>query len=56
MNIYTAPIYKLKSLNNLFIELTSKNCNQRCKCCYKNLPTSLKIVKDFLILFEQTIL
>ena len=48
MNICTAPIYKLKSLNNLFIELTSKNCNQRCKCCYKKLPTSLKIVKDFI--------
>ena len=33
-NIYTTPIYKLSELNNIFIELTSKNCNHRCKNCY----------------------
>jgi MoaA/NifB/PqqE/SkfB family radical SAM enzyme len=48
--IYTAPIYVLKELNNIFIELTSKNCNQRCKNCYINLPSSLKTVKDFITL------
>lgn len=46
--IYTAPVYKLKELNNIFIELTAKNCNQRCKNCYIDLPVSLKPVKDFL--------
>lgn len=47
-SIYTAPVYKLKELNNIFIELTAKNCNQRCKNCYIDLPISLKIVKDFI--------
>lgn len=47
-NIFTAPIYKLKELNNIFIELTAKNCNQRCKSCYLDLPVSTKIIKDFL--------
>ena len=47
-SIFTAPIYKLEALNNLFIELTAKNCNQRCKSCYLDLPTSTKTVKDFL--------
>ena len=48
-NIYTTPIYKLSELNNIFIELTSKNCNHRCKNCYLELPAnSNKIVKDFI--------
>lgn len=47
-SIFTAPVYKLKELNNLFIELTSKNCNQRCKNCYIDLPNSTKTVKDFI--------
>lgn len=47
-NIHTAPVYKLKEFNNLFLELTAKNCNQRCKCCYINLPLSSKTIKDFL--------
>ena len=47
-SIYTAPVYKLKELNNIFIELTAKTCNQRCKNCYIDLPVSLKPVKDFL--------
>lgn len=46
-NICTAPIYKLEAFNNLFIELTSKNCNQRCKSCYIDFPIS-KSVKDFI--------
>ena len=47
-NIFTAPVYKLENLNNIFIELTAKNCNQRCKSCYINLPLSTKIIKDFI--------
>lgn len=46
-SIYTAPVYKLEELNNLFIELTAKNCNQRCKSCYIDFPIS-KSVKDFI--------
>ena len=46
-SIFTAPISRLKEFNNLFIELTEKNCNQRCKHCYINFPLSKK-VKDFI--------
>lgn len=46
-NIYQSQISHLKALNNLFIELTSKNCNQRCKNCYIEFPIS-KNVKDFI--------
>ena len=46
-NIFTAPVYKLEELNNLFIELTSQNCNQRCKECYIKFPLD-KSVKDFI--------
>ena len=42
-----APVCKLKELNNLFIELTAKNCNQRCKQCYIDFPISRK-EKDFI--------
>lgn len=45
--IYTAPICELKEFNNLFIELTAKNCNQRCKHCYIDFPLN-KNVKDFI--------
>lgn len=47
-NIFTAPVYNLVELNNIFIELTAKNCNQRCKNCYINFPQSNKIIKDFI--------
>ena len=47
MSICTAPIYKLEALNNLFIEMTSKNCNQRCSKCYIDFPIS-KCTKDFI--------
>ncbi len=46
-NIYTAPLYNLDELNNIFIELTAKNCNQRCKNCYIDFPINKKI-KDFI--------
>lgn len=47
MNIFSAPISELKELKNLYIELTAKNCNQRCKHCYIDFPIS-KNVKDFI--------
>lgn len=47
VNIFSAPIVELSELNNLFIELTAKNCNQRCKHCYIDFPIS-KNVKDFI--------
>lgn len=46
-NIFSAPVVELLELNNLFIELTAKNCNQRCKHCYIDFPIS-KNVKDFI--------
>lgn len=45
--IYKSSVCQLKELNNLFIELTAKNCNQRCKHCYIDFPLS-KTVKDFI--------
>lgn len=50
-SIFTAPIYKLEKLNNIFIELTAKNCNQRCKNCYIEFgPNGFgqKKIKDFI--------
>ena len=47
-SIYTAPVYKMQDFNNLFIELTAKNCNKRCQSCYIDFPASNKIVKDFI--------
>ena len=47
-SIFTAPTYKLEELNNIFIEITASNCNQRCKNCYLNLSSSTKKVKDFI--------
>lgn len=46
-NLFQAQTCQLKELNNLFIELTAKNCNQRCKHCYLDFPLS-KNVKDFI--------
>ena len=45
--ITVAPVCKLTELNHLFIELTAKNCNQRCKICYIDFPLT-KNVKDFI--------
>ena len=45
--IFQTPVCKLKELNNLFIELTSKNCNQHCRHCYIDFPLS-KNIKDFI--------
>lgn len=46
-SIFSAPVIELSKLTNLFIELTAKNCNQRCKHCYIDFPIS-KNVKDFI--------
>lgn len=46
-SIFSAPVVQMAELSNLFIELTAKNCNQRCKHCYINFPMS-KNVKDFI--------
>ena len=46
-SICTAPIYKLTELNNLFIEMTAKNCNQHCKTCYLQFSDK-KQIKDFI--------
>ena len=45
--IFQSPVCELKSLNNLFIEMKNKNCNQRCKHCFIDFPLSKK-VKDFI--------
>lgn len=45
--IFQTPVCQLKELNNLFIELTEKNCNQHCRHCYIDFPLS-KSVKDFI--------
>lgn len=47
--IFQTPVCQLKELNNLFIELTEKNCNQHCRHCYIDFPLS-KSVKDFISL------
>ncbi len=46
-SIFTAPVYQLDELNNLFIEMTAQNCNQRCSVCYIKFPLS-KNIKDFI--------
>ena len=46
-NICTAPIYKLNQLNNIFIEMTAKNCNHKCKNCYIDFGFN-KAPKDFI--------
>lgn len=45
--IFQAPTCQMEEFKNLFIELTAKNCNQRCKNCYIDFPLS-KNVKDFI--------
>ena len=46
-SIFVPPVCKLEELNHLFIELTQKNCNQRCRKCYIDFPLT-KNVKDFI--------
>lgn len=37
-SIYQSKVVTMGELNNLFIEMTSKSCNQRCKNCYIDFP------------------
>ena len=46
-NIYQSQVVEMSELNNLFIEMTSKGCNQRCKNCYIDFPMYKK-VQDFI--------
>lgn len=45
--IYRSEIVEMSELNNLFIEMTAKSCNQHCKHCYINFP-QYKKVEDFI--------
>ena len=45
--VLQSPQCKMKKFNDLFIELTAKNCNQRCRHCYIDFPLN-KNVKDFI--------
>ncbi|MBQ8459557.1 radical SAM protein [bacterium] len=45
--IYQSEVINMKALNNLFIEMTAKNCNQHCKHCYIDFPKYKKEV-DFI--------
>jgi len=45
--LFESPKCILKHLDNIFIEMTAKNCNQRCQHCYIDFPVSRK-VKDFI--------
>ena len=42
-----SEIVKMAALNNLFIEMTAKFCNQKCASCYIDFP-QYKKVKDFI--------
>lgn len=46
-SIFVPPVCRLEELNHIFIELTQKNCNQRCRKCYIDFPLT-KNVKDFI--------
>ncbi len=46
-SIFTSPVYKLEQLRYIFIVLTSKSCNQRCKQCYIDFPIN-RHDKDFI--------
>ncbi len=45
--VQKAQIAAMKSFDNLFIEMTSKYCNQKCKHCYIDFP-QFKTVEDFI--------
>ena len=45
--IYASSVCTLKELKDLFIELTAKNCNTRCRQCFIDFPFT-KNVKDFI--------
>ncbi|MCR5265793.1 MAG: radical SAM protein, partial [Cyanobacteria bacterium RUI128] len=45
--IFKSPVCEIKELKDLFIEMTAKNCNSRCKQCYIDFPFT-KNIKDFI--------
>ena len=45
--IFQSPVCEMAELKDLFIELTAKNCNIRCRQCYIDFPFN-KNVKDFI--------
>ena len=45
--IYASPVCKLEELKDIFIELTARNCNMRCRECYIEFPFN-KNIKDFI--------
>jgi len=47
VNTYQAEVAVMKELKNLFIEMTAKNCNMRCKHCYIDFP-KYKKVEDYI--------
>ena len=47
-SILQAEVVKMQSFDNLFIEMTAKSCNQRCKNCYIDLPQYTKKTEDFI--------
>ncbi|MCQ2789427.1 MAG: radical SAM protein [bacterium] len=49
VELFKSSVVNLEKLNSIFIELTAKNCNQRCQNCYINFPVS-KNIKDFISL------
>lgn len=46
-SVCQSQIVSMKNLNNLFIEMTSKVCNQHCSHCYIEFP-KYKKVEDFI--------
>lgn len=46
-SILTAPSTEIKDFSSLFIEMTGKNCNLKCKHCYIDFKENKK-VKDFI--------
>ena len=46
-SVCQSEIISLKNLNNLFIEMTAKSCNQHCNHCYIDFP-KYKKVEDFI--------
>ncbi len=46
-SICKSEVITLKALKNLFIEMSGKSCNQRCKHCYIDFP-EFKKVEDYI--------
>ena len=45
--IFKSPVSEMTELKDIFIELTAKNCNNRCRQCYIDFPITRNI-KDFI--------